>query len=232
MGTRSSGTALVHASGPPTSLPANSYAVPILDGQLVFDALIKTAPNTADPAAPDTTVSAGGVSVPIRSAVAGAQVNLPSGTVLRWDPPIQGVEPTSSIEAPGLAGGSHATFFGSAKQIAMYESLGAATAASDLFAAKVGRFPAFVLRWEGKDQVGETVRVGRGRTLFRHNWVLAIVTSRSDSQESRAAEGLELLEGAMALLSDRCDLDGEVFSAPEPIVVKSGVRVSTTPSSY
>src|SRR5205814_805698 len=51
MGERATGRVLVRAAGGPASLPMNSYAVPVVGGQLQLDAMVKTLPAaTIDPA--------------------------------------------------------------------------------------------------------------------------------------------------------------------------------------
>ena len=82
MGERSSGWVLVRATGAPATLPQNSYAVPVVGGQVHFDALVKTLPeSTIDPA---------GTLVPAASVLAGGFTNLAEGTELHLGPAHRG----------------------------------------------------------------------------------------------------------------------------------------------
>ena len=116
-----------------TACAKSSYAVPVVGGQVAFDGLLKTLP--------EATIDAAGTLVPAASVLGGAFTNLAEGTELRWDPPIAGLEPIAVIAAPGLTGGSSATGYGAVRQLKLYEQVGSATAAQDLFAAKLGHFP-------------------------------------------------------------------------------------------
>jgi hypothetical protein len=225
MGERSSGWVLVRATGAPATLPKNSYAVPVVGGQVHFDALIKSLPeSTIDPA---------GTLVPAASVLAGAITNLAPGTPLRWDPPIDGIEAVSEVAPAGFTGGMSARGYGAVRQVKLYEQIGSATAATDLFAAKVGHFPALVLSWDQSAHPTDIVtRKSRVSIQFREHWLLSIVASRHDGSDQRRHEALEVLEAATQLLADRSEMDGEIISLPCPLRVESRRRIAVAPTSY
>lgn len=220
-GTGSTGNLTVASTSGTPVLPKNTYCVPIVGGAPNYDALLKT---TAA-----TTLSTSGVSVPCKSILGGTQANLAAATSVRWNPQQSGVQAASVVASGGLTGGAFATSFGSVKSIRMYEQIGTAQQQRDLFAAKVGRFPALVLMW---DSSPTAERASKRESLVDENFVLAVVASRLDSDEERRAEGLHIMEEASERLHGRCAVDGEVFSAPEPLLVNSRQRLVTTESSY
>jgi hypothetical protein len=160
-------------------------------------------------------------------------VNLAPGTPLRWDPPISGIEAVSEVGPAGLTGAVGASGFGALRQLKLYEQIGSASAAQDLFAAKVGQFPAAVLSWDQSSQPMDVVtRKSRTAILFREHWLLSVIASRHDSGEQRRHEALELLESATQLLAERSEMDGEVISLPCPVFVESRRRIAVAPTSY
>ncbi len=182
LGERATGWVLARASGAPATLPRNSYAVPVVGGQVAFDGLLKTLP--------EATIDAAGTLVPAASVLGGAFTNLAEGTELRWDPPIAGLEPIAVIAAPGLTGGMSATGYGAVRELKLYEQIGSATAAQDLFAAKVGHFPALVLSWDQSAHPTDIVtRKSRTTVLFQEHWLLSVIASRHDSGDAASARG-------------------------------------------
>jgi hypothetical protein len=227
-GGRSAGTALLHAVAGDIAIEANRplYGIPLRGNGLDYDAMVKTVGAAV--------VTAAGTSVPIRSVVGGHHVNLPAGTVIRWDPQVPGLAHTATIEAPGLTLGLAPTFFGGVHQMKMHEQLGPADVAQQLFECKVGRFPALVLLWDSSTPAGEANgRRGVGVRLIEERWLLAIVASRVDSSEQRRQEALQILEDARELLTDRAETeDHEIFSAPAGILVSACKRIVVSNTSY
>ncbi|WP_437759487.1 hypothetical protein [Sorangium sp. So ce1389] len=217
MGNTSSGSVTATATSSPVVLPKNTYGVGILSGSMDPLTLLKT---TAD-----VTVTTGGTSVPVRSVLGGQRVNLAPGTTIRWDPAIPGLQPEANVLAPGMTGGTKAVGFGAVAQVRLYESTGV----EDLFKTGVGLFPALVLVWSGSD---EDENVGRGATLLRERWVLAVVASRADGDETRRAEALQILEDASELIHKQSVVDGEVFTAPQPVLVSARSRIVSTSAAY
>ncbi|AUX31928.1 MULTISPECIES: hypothetical protein [Sorangium] len=216
-GNVSTGSVTATATSSPLVLPRNTYGVGILSGSLDPLTLVKT---TAE-----TTVTAGGTSVPIRSVLGGQRVNLAAGTTIRWDPAIPGLQPTAIVLAPGMTGGTQAVGFGAVAQVRLYESTGV----EDLFKTGAGLFPALVLVWSGSD---DDENVGRTTTLLRERWVLAVVASRTDGDETRRAEALQILEDASELIHKQSVVDGEVFTAPQPVLVNARSRIVSTSAAY
>lgn len=223
-GTRATGAIVVKALATDVTIPAGTHGVPIIDGQQNYDAMVKT---TAA-----VTATAAGATVAATALIGGAHVNLPVGTSIRWDYPIAGVESVSKVSTV-FSGGVGATGFGGVQALKIYEQIGSANVASDLFAAKVGRFPAVILSWDSSREPSDIVtRVGPGTTIFEERWLLSVITSRMDSTEQRRQEGLEILENATDLLMGRTEVDGQVFTGPEPVTIGRRSRIAVSPTSY
>lgn len=221
-GTRATGNVTVHSTAGTVAVPANTYGVPIVGGQMDHGVLLKTT------AAASATV--GGVAVPVRVVAGGPAGNLAAATLVRWDPPLTGIETTSPVALGGLTGGAVANYFGAARQIRIYEQVKGESTAQDLFAAKAGLFPALVLYWDAT-VLAEPNRASRTRRHATERWTLAVVSSRLDSQEERRAEALQLLDDATDILTDHAEVDGEVFTGPAPIRITGRRRLAVTPSS-
>lgn len=220
-GVQSTGTVTVCSTAGTPTLPKNSYGVPIIGSALAHDHLIKT---TAD-----AVLSTSGVAVPVKSVLGGAGVNLAASTKIRWSPALPGVEAVSLVAAPGLTGGTQLTTFAAVQQARIYEQIGAGNAQRDLFAAKLGRYPALVLMW-GASADGD--RVARRRALFLEDWTFAIVASRLDNDDERRGEALQIMEDVTDLILGRDNVDGECISAPQPLLVTGRRRIVATESAY
>lgn len=230
-GTRSSGPVRVkNTTGAAIALPPNTYLVPLIQGlgsaQIDPNQLYKVGFNSAT-AGPHKTGGAwtiptggSGLAVTIVSAIGGLRQNLPTGTTLRFDPAVAGLEPTVLVESPGLAGGLDPTAPGGLLSAAFYENLGPSQY-QDIFAAGLSRFPALLLTWLGSDPAEPAVaglaqgstRVARGRRIFRETLVGSVIGSNVESDARRRAEGLETMAWLTDLWSDRMrNDDGEALS--------------------
>lgn len=240
-GERSTGTATVKADpGPTAVLPPNTYAVPIVGGDMRFTSLLRVAVNPAAEAG--WTVDTIGTPVALTSLVGGIDVNLPAGTEIRWWPTVPGIEAKSVLATP-LVGGTKAVGIGALAQVVLFEQLRAdlSRASEDLFKSLVSRFPAAVLVWEGLGPAdGSTVspldqggaRVGRGIKLYAYQWDLFVVTSRDDSDSARREEGLALVEEIIEHIQDKQIVDGVPFSSPTGIQIVDCRRWLVATSFY
>lgn len=223
-GTRSVGTALVRALGADVVLPARSYAVPSPASntgaaELEYRLLVKTTEAI--------TVTSAGTSVPITSVLGGTDANLASGTVLLWDPPIAGIEPLSVIEDP-LVGGTPNPDVDAVEQIVIFEGLGPANTAQSMWQGGLGRYPALVVAWEDSSPVR---RAGFGKTTRAHHMRVFVIVDRVDGHNQRRDQGKRILDAVDELLSDRAEVDGEVFSSP-PIKGGAQGRIALGQGSY
>ncbi len=224
-GTRATGHVLAHATSAPVSVARNSYAVPVVlsaagTPMAAYERLVKTAD--------DVEVTAAGTQVPVMSTLGGANVNLPAGTKLVWDPPIEGLEARSDVVAPGLTGGVEATGLGVVKRVATYEGLGAADAAAALFRAGLGAFPAVVIAREGASDGGTK---GRDVEMRLHRFRFYVVCERLDGDDPRRHEGEAILDYLEAMLARRSAVDGENISSPSIQLGEQG-RFAIASSSY
>ena len=125
-GTRSTGTVTVTGtvgSGGAT-LPRNSYLVPIVRGDEREELAFKIGPDptTLNPngTGGDWAIADGAAvpAVDLLSNVGGARHNLDTGTELRFDPILPGIEPLVTVETPGIANGANGELV---QQVAFFE---------------------------------------------------------------------------------------------------------------
>ncbi len=208
-------------------LPANTYLVPVVGGQLREDLLYKVAPN---PATANTggswVIDSGGNSIPIISNVGGARHNLPAGTVFRFSPPVPNI--TSAVLPFDLAAGSDAGAL--VRRVAFFEDLDSSNPSKDIFAAKLGDYPALMLVWQDSEPAEGTtagLRQGANRgarkvRFMRERFVLYVITGRLEGDGSRRQDGLVVMQAVTQLLTDRQqNIDGEQLST-----VGAGVEVN------
>ena len=82
--------------------------------------------------------------------------------------------------------------------------------------------------WAGSAPTG---RKGVGRQGKQDRYRLYVIVSRLDGDIDRAHDGKAVLDELVAILCDRAEADGEVFSRP-PIFIENAGRVPSSPSSY
>lgn len=218
-GDRSTGAITARATGADVEIPRNSYLVPT-SGALASRVLLKTAAAT--------TVESTGTAVNVLSAFGGGAVNLPEGTELRWVPGIEGVEPMCSVTT-ALTGGSQAGGFGVVRSLRIYEQLRNGNVEQDLLKSKVSEFPAIVLLWDSSEPSEPITRAGQ---RYRENWTLAVVASRTESDDLRRAEGISVMQQARELLVGRHAVDGESFSYLPGIEIGRSRRLVTNQNVY
>lgn len=231
-GTVATGNLTVQATGADVVLPRNSYAIPIIESEPGRRAL---SPHVLLKTTEEATVTAAGASVPVKTILGGSATgpaaNLTAGTEVRWSPGIEGIEAVSVVAAPGLTGATKATGYGAVKAIRFYEQIGPAQAAADLFRAKtgVGGFPALVLIWSFTDADD---RRGESKRTYGEQWILACVSSRTDSDDERRNEGLFIMEEASELLTNTTTVDEFPLSSPAGLEIRRRDRLVASESSY
>lgn len=217
-GTRATGAVTATATAA-AAVPANTYLLPIVGGQLRDDLVFKTVGDYSL-AAPEAR------SLGIISNVGGARHNLPAGTVFRFATPIEGLEPTATLDADMLDGSGADALV---KAVSFFEDLDATNTSEDIFAGMLTEFPALMLAWQESTPVEGVVaglrqggnRVARNVRGFRESFVLYIIAGRLASSARRRQEGLLILDAVTALLMDQqSNDDGEVLST-----IGSGVEL-------
>ncbi len=234
------GQATVRSTGATGIVPAGSFAIPIVSGQLFEEGIVVV---TKNPATQDGSwpVTAAGAAVGIAAVRGGEGGNLAAATELRWDASLAGVELVSVVAGGGLTGGSWLTPAGSLRQLRQYKDLGSREQAQAFFNAQVGETPAAVLAWAGAIPAAGTTeahlgadpsRVGRKKRLFKNQWELYLVTTRWHGDQERQREGDLLRDAVLDMLSDRVAYRDLFLSSPQGIeIVSAGVH-SVTPSAY
>lgn len=237
-GDRASGTVAVTTTGSEVVLPRNSVLLPVLNGQIRNELIFKTDKGThLQNGCPKYSwlIPAGGASVSVISNVGGARHNLPAGTVLRWDPPITGLSPTATVEAPGFAGGADPTFFGGLKSAVVYEQFGGPSPSLEIFRSRMNLLPGMMVVWDGSEPADGAAtnqlergssRAGRDSLLFREKFLILVIVNRKDSDDKRRDEGLEALDSLTEWLTDRQSVDGLVFSTPTGAQIRERFRLS------
>lgn len=239
-GDYSTGHLLVRSTGATGSVPAHSYAIPIVDGSLVPEAIVRVEENpaTTDHAWP---VTSSGVLVDVTSLQGGAHVNQVAGVECRWDEPLDGIEATSEVATGGLTGGAAYANPGTLKCLREHRSIGSRVAAQDLLAARVGDFPAAVLAWVASYPVDGSVsatsgpnsaRLGAGKRIFKHEWELALIASRLESSDERSNELDRVRNDVMEVLTDTTAYRRAVISSPQGIEILDGRSALVTATSY
>lgn len=228
-GTRSTGTARVIATGDPVQLPPNSYAMPVQADLARSNYLVKVVHNpetaTSHLTGGDWTITSGGVDVPFTMNVGGPHV-IPAGAVLRFDPPVAGIEPTATVISPGIRGGSATPSL--ANRIVFYDEL-EASKELEFFRASGGSFPAVIVGWvrsspiEGRagGSPGRT-KAGRGRSMYFEEFVAISVSGNLTATDVRWDEAQKLARAITELLRDRSRSDdGETLSTGRGIEILS-----------
>lgn len=230
-GQRATGSVTVNAPGGGV-LPANTYLLPVVGGQLRDDLIFKTAPNpaTVEPngTGGDWVLAPGApVSVAIKSNIGGSRHNLPAGTVFRFDPPLPGLDATATLGADMTDGDDT---FQLVRRAAWFEDMDASNPGKDIFAAKLGDYPAIMLVWQNSEPAeGTTAGLRQGSTrgarkvrFTRESYAMYVIVGRLAGDAARRQEGLVVMQAATRLLSDvqRND-DGEQLSS-----IGAGVEVN------
>lgn len=207
-GTGATGNLTVASTGATGTVPKNSYAIPVVNGQLSKHVLLKTTAQAA--------VTSAGTAVPAKALFGNTASNLAAGTAIVWDPPLTGIEARSVVRTGGLTGSVAASGRQSVTEIRFYEGL-RKVLTQDLLRSGIGRFPAIVIAWEGSRERDE---LGRRVDIIEEQFVLFVVTSRKDSDDARRGEGLDIFEEACDRLTRREVCDGERFTATAPLKIR------------
>lgn len=255
-GERASAQVTVRSTtGSTVYLPVGAHLFPLVNHAAREDLLFKVGPGPfravfpngirkkASPDEPDVSswwaIPPGGTTVDIHSLLGGKRHNLPAGTKLTFDPVIPGLD-VSPLAAPAT-GGVDPGWLGGCMSMVQFEQLTASAAAADAFRSQVGKMPAVVLVWDGTEPADGTTQssIDRGRTrvgsvaqLYKEQFNLFVITDRVDNAHKRRAEGLQLLDHIMFCLTDRQEVDGEIFSAPTGVQVRGRGRVGADAAAY
>lgn len=256
-GTRATGSVIVKPVGKePVYLQRNWPLVPIVNGAARDDLKFKIGqgPNRAkypngirkkeSDDEPDTeswwTIQPGGTLVDIHSIVGGARHNLKRGTKFVFEPYNENVEVEVVLQST-MTDGADPIHFGGCMSVAQFEQMNGPLATLDAFRAELGKLPAIVFVWGGSEPADGTTtsslsradtRTGVKAQLFKEAFDVFVISERLDSGKKRRTEGLKLLDDATFWLTDRQEVDGQVFSAPTGVQVRSRSRVATNNSNY
>lgn len=228
-GTRATGTVTMTAkAGQSFELKPGTYAFPVLSGKVRPHMHFKVA---APPSGDAWTITDAGVAVTFISNLGGAKYNIPGGTVLRMDPPIEALD--TAVVAGDFIDGVDATGFGALKDVVIAEQLEGPVISLDMRRAPgLTRFPAAVITWDdglpadGSTQttLGRGNRVGTRSLLWALNYQISIISSRADSDHARRHEGMYILNAVARLISDRHMVDTECVSNPQPLQLRQMLR--------
>jgi hypothetical protein len=207
-GTGATGNVTATSTSGTVTIPKNSYAYAVVNGERSKHVLLKTTAATS--------VGTGGTSVPVKAIFGATAGNLATGATVYWDPPLTSISSTATVASPGLSGASPATGRTSVKEVRFYENPDAAMN-SEIMRSGLGRFPAILLAWEGTSDRDE---MGKLKNVVEEAYVLFAIASRKDSDDARRSEGLDVLEEARERLFRREACDGSVFSSPAPLLIR------------
>jgi len=237
-GSYSTGGVTLQAQSATTTLTPGDILVPVIDGCDAEESALKVEPNPATDGSWNILTT--GTQVAVTSLQGGAHCNLPIGTQVRFDDTPTGLLDTG-IVTTALTGGVSLDEFGCLRQVRCFKDLGSQVDAKALFAAQLGRFPAAVLQWGSTSPGdgstvptlgGSSIRVGKGKRIYCHEWSLMIVSSRFESSDRRKREGDRIRDRLLELLTDRSVWRGVKLSAPEGIMVQEARLASINPTAY
>lgn len=230
-GNRATGVATVTASGADVTLPMNTYAMPVINGDLMTSLLLKTTEGPNDDKS--WTVTSGGTVIGFTSVTGGVRYNIAQDTEIVFDPPISGLVSTRPTANSAFSNGTDPTFWGSVKDIVIYENF-EPTFMMQLRRSNVTIYPCVLITWiNGEPADGSTIaqthqatRTGFRRKLWKDTYAVTVVSSREESDHARRHEGLEIIERLMGLLTDRNNVDNIIFSSPSGVQIRSYNRIS------
>lgn len=239
-GDYSTGSVRAVATTDPVELPKGTFGIPIVDGsEDESKAVIVTANPSATGGA--WTVTSAGLDVAVASIQGGVHTALAAGTLVRWDPPITGLELTGTVSAGGLTGGTAATHYGALRQVRYYRDMGSNPGAADFYAAGLHSYPAAVIGWEstmpadGAAMPGvgpDSTRRGQGKREFVATFALMLFTSRFDQTHRRRKESDQLRDDVLELLTDRVSYRDCYLSSTRGIQILEARHVGSKPSYY
>lgn len=223
-GTRATGTVIVKAIGSDVTIPRNSYACPVVEGRIRPDLAMKTAEG------PETngawTATSSGTAIDFFSNIGGRRHNIASGTTLRFDPEISGIE---SLESSGaFSGGADLAEFGALRDIVLYEQFDGPILSLDMFRSLIKGFPAAIIAWEGSEpadgaispQKERDTRAGSKASIYTETFQIAVISERNEGDDIRRSEGLLAAERICTAIAERHYVDGEPFSNPSGVQIR------------
>lgn len=245
-GTRATGT--VHVANDtvaPIDVEMNSYLWPTISGETRPSLLFKVAPNPATikphGQAGEWTVPAhGSADIGIRSNLGGVRHNLPAGTVFTWDPPLDGLAATVTLNAD-MTDGANRTDEPHLADAVYYEGLDSGQISKDLFGSGASNLPAAVIVWQQSAPAeGRTAGTNQGSTrlqdglrLFAEYFNLYIVVSDVRSDKRRRSNGLRLVQACTRLLSDQQQTnDFEMLTAVGALEILGRTRYARNENTY
>lgn len=203
----------------PVVLKKNTYLIPVVNGRALPEYLFKTAA--------DATIGLSNTAFAIKSLFGHPDHNLPIGTKLLFDPPVDGL-PEFATVSTACSGAILFTGFGTVKTVKLYESIPAGELNEKMFNSD-SETPALILTWMGS---GESDPAGRGVAHLEDRWMLYAISARSTSDHSRRAEGLYILDEATEWLFDRSHVDNECFSSPANLEITGRERLTINATTY
>lgn len=245
-GTRATGAVhVVNDTDADIDIDMNSYLWPTVSGATRPELLFKVSPNPATirphgQGGAWTVPAHGSAEVGIRSNLGGLRHNLTAGTVFTWDPPLDGLAATVTLNADMTDGANRS----SEPRIvagAYYEGLDSGQVAKDLFGAGVDGLPAVVIVWQQSAPAeGRTAGTNQGSTrladgarLFAEYLTLYVVVSDLRSDKRRRNNGLRLLQACTRLLSDQQQTnDFEMLTAIGSLEILGRSRYTRTENAY
>lgn len=253
-GTRGTGTVVVsNPSGADVQLEQNMYLLPVVGAdapeggaELADDLVFKVAPNpaTALPYAKGGawTIPAGGsLPVAIRSNLGGARHNLPAGTLFRFDPLLDDIDPTATLVAEITDGADRAEGELAVRRAVYYEELDAAQIQRDIAGGRLAQLPGIMLVWQQSTPVeGRTATTNQGSTrladgirAFAENYRLFVVSASLAGDRRRRSEGLRIMQAATRLLTDQqVTTDGEQLTSMGSLDVQGRGRFVRSERHY
>ena len=229
---------LVHSLGATGTVPFGSMAIPVIRGGLLEEAtaFVSKNPATADGSWP---VTQAGTPVAVESLEGGTVGNTPAGTQYRWDEPLAGIEDVSDSPG-GVVGGVESQAFGALKQLVLYKKLDQVSF-EQFLRAQLSQYPGAILAWESSMPLdgpmaatpgSRTARMGTGKFLFKHTWMLWVVTARLDTEGMRRREGDTLRDDILETLFDCASARGLRVAVEPGIEIISANVFGVTPTSY
>lgn len=239
MGTFASGHLRVYATGPGAFLPPRSFAAPVRRGAFTDDAAVFVGCN---PSHPDGKwpISESGTDVPVQAMLGGIGPNAEEGDHYVWFPEPPGIVRESELVQ--VSGGEDSPAFGALRQVNAYKNLGAsALDYKAFFQAQLGQYPAASLAWERTTPLDgpmvaapgpRQARLGQSRMKMRHSWLLYLVTTRFENEETRRVEGEVLRDEVVAELYGRTGTRGLRISNDPGVNIIDASVTQVTDASY
>lgn len=246
-GTRGTGTVTVtNPTGDDIELPPNMYLLPVVGAELADDLVFKVAPNpaTVEPhnrGGQWTIPASSSLSVAVRSNLGGARHNLPAGTVLRWDPLLDGLDETVTLDAAITDAADRGESELWVRRAVFYEDLDPAQVEQDIAAGRLAQLPGIMLVWtQSTPYEGRTAGTNQGSTRladgvrgFAENYRLFVVSASLASSGKRRGHGSRIMQAVTRLLTDQqVTTDGEQLTSLGSLEILNRSRLVRGPKHY